>query len=72
MVKLIVLIALALAPFAAAIAFVITYAEYAKHLVDKRRVLKTALRTALVTFVFFLTVPPFLIWLFLVVLGKGF
>ena len=69
--KLIFFIALALAPFAPAMAFIITYAEYAKHLVDRRKVLKTALKMALVTFLFFSTVPPFLIWLFLVVLGPG-
>jgi hypothetical protein len=59
-------IALIFSPFAAAIAFAITYAEYAKHLIDKKRVLKKALGTALVAFVFFLIVPTFLIWLFLV------
>jgi hypothetical protein len=63
--KLVFFIALIFSPFAAAIAFVITYAEYAKHIVDKKKVLKRALRMALVTFVFFLIVPPLLIWLFL-------
>ena len=70
MVKLIFYIALALAPFAGAIAFIITYAEYAKHLLDKKRILKVSLRAALVAFLFFLIVPTLLIWLFLVVLGK--
>ncbi|MCK7468023.1 MAG: hypothetical protein MZU91_07820 [Desulfosudis oleivorans] len=65
MLKLIVTIAFVFAPLAAAIAFLITYEEYSKHLVDKRRVLKTALKMALVTFAFFMTVPPLLIWLFL-------
>jgi hypothetical protein len=53
-------------PFAAAIAFVITYAEYSKHLVDKRKVLRKALGIALAAFVFFLILPPFLIWLFMI------
>jgi len=69
MVKLIFYIALALAPFAGAIAFIITYQEYAKHLVDKKRVLKVSLRAALVAFLFFLLVPTLLIWLFFTVLG---
>jgi hypothetical protein len=69
--KLVFFIALALAPFTAAMALVIAYAEYAKHLVDRGKVLKTALRMALVTLLFFLTVPPFLIWQFLVVPGHG-
>ena len=63
--KLIFTIALIFAPFAAAIALIITYEEYAKHLVDKRKVLMISLRMALVTFVFFLTVPTLLIWLFM-------
>jgi hypothetical protein len=71
MTELIILIDLAFAPFAGAIAFIITYQEYSKHLVDRKRVLLTALRMALVTFLFFLVVPTFLVWLFLVVLGKG-
>jgi hypothetical protein len=71
-VKLIFYIALALAPFAGAIAFIITYQEYAKHLVDKKRVLKVSLRAALVAFLFFLLVPTLLIWLFFVVLGMKF
>ncbi len=65
MLKPIVVIALVFAPLAAAIAFIITYEEYSKHLADKRKVLKISLRMALVTFAFFLTVPPLLIWLFL-------
>ena len=40
-------------------------------LVDKKRVLRVALRMALATALFFLTVPPVLIWLFLVVLKRG-
>jgi hypothetical protein len=64
-IKLIFFIALIFSPFAAAIAFIITYAEYSKHLVDKRRVLRISLRAALVALVFFLTVPPLLIWLFM-------
>jgi len=68
-VKLIFFIALALAPFAGAIAFIITYQEYAKHLVDRKRVMRTSLRAALVAFAFFLVVPTFFIWLFIVVLG---
>lgn len=66
MVKLIFFIALIFSPFAAAIAFIITYAEYAKHIVDQKRVLKRALKMALVAFVFFLIVPPLLIWLFMI------
>jgi len=64
-IKLIFFIALIFSPFAAAIAFIITYAEYSKHLVDKRKVLRISLRAALVALVFFLTVPPLLIWLFM-------
>jgi len=64
-IKLIFFIALIFSPFAAAIAFIITYAEYSKHLVDKRRVLRISLRAALVALVFFLIVPPLLIWLFM-------
>lgn len=63
--KLIFSIALVFAPFAAAIAFIITYEEYSRHLVDKRKVLMISLRMALVTFVFFMTVPTLLIWLFM-------
>jgi hypothetical protein len=64
--KLPVLLALLFAPLAGAIAFVITYAEYSKHLMDKSRVRKRALEAGLVTFLFFLIVPPLLIWLFLI------
>jgi len=64
-VKLILFIALIFSPFAAATAFVITYAEYAKRIVDQKSVLKRALKMALVAFVFFLIVPPLLIWLFM-------
>jgi hypothetical protein len=64
--------ALAFDPLAAASAFIITWAEYAKHPVDRKRVLKAALRMAFLTFIFFLAVPTFLIWLFLVILGKKF
>jgi len=66
--KLVFLIALAFAPLAAAIAFLITYAEYARHFDDRKRVLARAFQMALITFAFFLTVPPLLIWLCLVVL----
>jgi len=61
-----VLIALIFAPFAGAMAFVITYAEHSKHLVDKSRVRKRAVEAGLVTFLFFLIIPPLLIRLFLV------
>ena len=63
--KLIFTVALVFAPFAAAIAFIITCEEYSKHLVDKRKVLMNSLRMALVNLVFFLTVPTLLIWLFM-------
>jgi len=53
------------APLAGAIAFVVTCAEYSRHLVDRSQVLKRALEAGFVTFVFFLIVPPLLIWLFL-------
>lgn len=66
MLKVVFLVALIFSPFAAAIAFAITYAEYSKHFVDKKKVLKRALRMALVAFVFFLIIPPLLIWLFMV------
>jgi hypothetical protein len=58
-------LALLFAPLAGAVAFVITYAEYSRHLVDRSQVLKRALEAGFVTFVFFLIVPPLLIWLFL-------
>jgi len=58
-----VLIALIFAPLAGTIAYIITYAEYSRHLVDRSRVPKRALEAGLVTFVFFLVVPPLLIWL---------
>ena len=64
-IKVIFLVVLIFSPFAAAIAFIITYEEYSKHLVDKREVLRISLRMALVTLVFFLTVPTLLIWLFM-------
>ena len=38
---------------ASVMAFVITYNEYAKHFEDKRRARREALRTGLVTFLFF-------------------
>lgn len=63
--KLIFTVALVFAPIAAAIAFIITYEEYSKHLVDKRKALTLSLRMALTTLAFFLTVPTFLIWLFM-------
>jgi hypothetical protein len=52
--------------FAAAVAFFITYAEYARRLTDRKKVLKRALEMGLVSFVFFSIVPPLLIWLFLI------
>ncbi|OGD15483.1 MAG: hypothetical protein A2W20_06575 [Candidatus Aminicenantes bacterium RBG_16_66_30] len=61
-----ILLALIFSPLAAAVAFVITYAEYAKHLVDRKKILKKALGMALMAFAFFMTVPPLLIWLFLI------
>jgi len=63
--KLAFVIALVFSPFAAAIAFVITYSEYAKHFVDKKKALKKALGMALVAFIFFLIVPPLVIWILL-------
>ncbi len=66
MLKLPILLALFFAPLAGAIAFVITYAGYSRHLIDRSRVLKRALEAGLITFLFFLVVPPLLIWLFLV------
>ncbi len=64
MLKLGFFIALIFAPFAAAAAFIITYTEYTKHFVDKKKVLKRALGMALVAFLFFLIVPTLLmIWL---------
>lgn len=65
MLKLAFVIALVFSPFAAAIAFVITYSEYAKHFVDKKKALKKALGMALVAFIFFLIVPPLVIWILL-------
>lgn len=65
MLKLVFVIALVFSPFAAAIAFVITYSEYAKHFVDKKKALKKALGMALVAFIFFLIVPPLMIWILL-------
>ncbi|MGZ5425559.1 MAG: hypothetical protein ACXW2O_11355 [Candidatus Aminicenantales bacterium] len=65
MLMLPVLIALIFAPLAGVMAYIITYSEYSKHLVDKRRVRKRAMEAGLVTFLFFLVIPPVLIWLFL-------
>jgi len=63
--KLVFYVALIFSPFAAATAFIITYAEYSKHLIDRGQVRKRAWRAALEAFLFFLVVPPFLIWLFM-------
>ncbi len=63
--SVVVLIALLFSPLAGALAFIITYMEYAKHFVDRKKVLRQALRAALVAFLFFLIVPPLLIWLFM-------
>jgi|WetSurMetagenome_2_1015567.scaffolds.fasta_scaffold195692_3 hypothetical protein len=52
--KLVFYLALAFAPLAAASAFIIAWAEYAKHPVDRKRVLKAALRMSFLTFIFFL------------------
>ena len=43
------------AVLASLMAFLITYNEYAKHFEDKRRARRDALRTGLVTFLFFCT-----------------
>ena len=61
--SVVVFIALLFSPLAGALAFVITYMEYAKHFVDRKRVLRRAFMAALVAFLFFLIVPPLLIWL---------
>lgn len=63
--SVVVFIALLFSPLAGALAFVITYMEYAKHFVDRKRVLRRAFMAALVAFLFFLIVPPLLIWLVL-------
>jgi len=63
-VSVVVFIALLFSPLAGVLAFVITYMEYAKHFVDRRKVLRQAWRAALAAFLFFLIVPPLLIWLF--------
>ena len=47
-------IAAVLSLLAAVMAFLITYAEYAHHYLDKRKVFKTALEAAVFTFVVFL------------------
>jgi hypothetical protein len=59
--RLPLLLALFFAPLAGAIAFVIAYAEYSKHLFDKSRS-GEELEAGLLAFVFFLVVPPPLIW----------
>jgi hypothetical protein len=61
----VILMALLFSPLAGAMAFGITYVEYAKHFVDRREALRRAWRAALVAFAFFLIVPPLLIGLFL-------
>ena len=43
-----------LSPLAAIMAFVITYEEYRRHFPERRRVIRAALETAVVTLVFFL------------------
>jgi hypothetical protein len=63
--SIVVFVALLFSPLAGALAFVITSMEYAKHFVDRKKVMKQAWRAALVAFLFFLIVPPLLIWLFL-------
>jgi len=63
--SMVVLIALLFSPLAGALAFIITYMEYAKHFVDKKRVIRRAWGAALAAFLFFLIVPPLLIWLFM-------
>ena len=63
--SVVALIALLFSPLAGALAYAITSMEYAKHFVDRRKVRKRAWRTALVAFLFFLVVPPILIWLLL-------
>ncbi len=63
--SVVVLVALLFSPLAGAVAFAITYMEYAKHFIDRKRVVRRAWRAALVAFVFFLVVPPLLIWLFI-------
>ena len=47
-------IAAVLGIFAAIIAFLITYGEYAHHYPDKQKVLKTALEAGIFTLIFFL------------------
>jgi len=64
--KLPLLIALIFAPLAGATAFIITYAEYSKHLIDKSKARRRALEAGLVSFLFFLIIPPLLIWFFLI------
>jgi H+/Cl- antiporter ClcA len=61
-----ILLSLFLAPFAGVLGYIITYAEYSKHLVDRRSVRRKALEAGLVSFLFFLIVPPLLIWFFLI------
>lgn len=63
--SVVVFIALLFSPLAGALAFVITSMEYAKHFADRKKVMKRAWRAALVAFLFFLIIPPLLIWLFL-------
>jgi len=63
--NVVVLVALLFSPLAGAMAFAITYMEYARHFVDKKMVIRRAWRAALEAFLFFLIVPPLLIWLFL-------
>jgi hypothetical protein len=63
--SVVVFFALLFSPLAGALAFVITSMEYAKHFVDRKKVRKQAWRAALVAFLFFLIVPPLLIWLVL-------
>jgi hypothetical protein len=58
MLKLVLLLSLLFAPLAASMASVITYGEYARHLVDRKKVRKRAWEEALATFLFFFLVPP--------------
>jgi hypothetical protein len=57
-------LALLFSPFASALAFGITYSEFIKHFVDRKRARRKALGVALGTFIFFSIVPPLLILIF--------
>ena len=51
---MVVFIAAIFGCLAALMAYLITYNEYAHHFNDKREVIKTAVKTAIITFIFFL------------------